>query len=165
MIKYGEIPPESGISLVNYAKLCTNLTIKKAITFDLGKFRLWCNTFFCSVWRALSRGVNLFWFWRPPKNHQFSALQFLPENPKNRKIRKNCGVTALVTFKFRISTLELSKKHIKSFVDINLKKSETFWGGWPWTNGSCIVIENLPQNLHLQWPSQLQHDIVTIAAY
>ena len=92
------------------------LTTNTPITFDQKKLRLWCNTLFCSVWRALSRGASLFWFWRPPKNHDFSGLVILPENAKNRKLRKNCGFSSLVTFKFGFSTLKLIKINCKSLV-------------------------------------------------
>ena len=110
------------------------LTTNIPITFDLRKLRIWCNTLFCSVWRALSRGTSLFWFWRPPKNHQFSGLAILPENAKKRKLRKNCRFSSLVTFKFGFSTLKLTKINCKSLVTGILKKSETFWCHWPWPN-------------------------------
>ena len=50
-----------------YAKLNTFLTTNMPITFDLRKFRLWCNTLFCSVWRALSRGTSLFLILKTPQ--------------------------------------------------------------------------------------------------
>ena len=84
-------------------------TTKSPIFFDLEKFGLWCNAFFCSFWRALSRDIGLLWFWRSSKNHGFSGLAIFPENAKNRKLRKICGFSSLVTFRFRISTLKLTK--------------------------------------------------------
>ena len=86
-----------GISLIIftvYANLYWNLTTKPVITFDLGELRLWCNTFFCSVWRALSGGKGLFWFRRPPpkKMTNFKPCHFCLKTQKIAKYSKTAGL-------------------------------------------------------------------------
>ena len=108
-----------------YAKLNTFFDHKYTNNFWSKEVETLMKYIFFAQFEELYHVVQVYFdFENPPKkkNLQFSGLAILSENSKNRKLRKNCGFSSLVTFKFGFSTLKLTKINCKRLVADILKK-------------------------------------------